>query len=204
MRVRNSVLVFALALGATGLPACSVVGDAGVKVETGNQPVGYLSRPMTITLSSDEAVQRVAQRICDNVRPGSYASVTFVGKEPSSGMLDLSDTGRYRYECQTDFKAAAAAGSGSTAAAAAPAPAAPAAAPPAMAPVAAPAAPPSPVAPEAAAPVADEAHRRDCQRRQGAYQVCVGSCLLNSTSPAALVAAECQKSCAPSLPVACN
>jgi hypothetical protein len=204
MPLRQTALVL---LGVAGLAGCSVLGDAAVNVETGNQPVGYVSRPLSFTTSSDESVQHVAQRICDNVRPGSYASVTFAGKEPAPGPLDPTDWGRYRYECQTTINAAPATAS----AAPAPAPAAPPAVPaPVPAPAAAvtPAPVPAPIAAAAAVPLApaaaDESHRRECQRRQGAYQVCLGSCLLNSTSPSAVVASQCEQSCAPNQPVACN
>jgi len=202
MPLRQAALL--LLLGVAGLAGCSVLGDAAVDVETGNQPVGYVSRPLSFTTSSDESVQHVAQRICSNVRPGSYASVTFVGKEPAPGPLDPTDWGRYRYECQTTIDAAPAAASAAPAAppaVSAPVPAPVAAATPAPVPApiaaAAPAVPPAPAA-------ADESHRRECQRRQGAYQVCLGSCLLNSTSPSAVVASQCEQSCAPNQPVACN
>jgi hypothetical protein len=191
MRFREALIPIACMALAGG---CSFVGDYEVHLESGNQPSGFLTRPMTLTASSDASVQDVAQRICSNVRPGSVAQVVFVGKVPGPGPIDLSDWGKYRYDCQ-------------------------AAAVPALVPSAA-VAPSAPVAPPAAMPAptlaaplpppvlpltdAQEQHRRECQRKQGSYQVCVGSCLASSSSSSLVVESECAQRCAAQLPGGCN
>jgi len=193
--MRQGSLVLLSAVGAIVLAAtlggCAFVGESEVRVESGNQPSGTLSRPMTITASSDEAVEKVAQRICDSVRPGSTAAVTFVGKIAGPGPIDVSDWGRYHYDCS--------------------APVAPAARSPAPPPLA----PPAPAVPVAATPApaprpavplseAQEQHRRECQRKQGTYQICVGSCLASSSSASGVVEAECAQRCAAQSPVGCD
>jgi hypothetical protein len=192
------------------LGGCSFLGDAAVHVEGGNQTSGYLSRPTGLTVSSDDSVQQVAQRTCDGVRPGSYANVVYVGKEPSTSLFDLGDRSRYHYDCEAPDVAAkrAAAPAAIPVAAAAPAPVA-SAAPVLPAPAAPAAASPAPVGVAASAGTGgavtgDEVHGRECLRQQGAYEVCVGSCLISSSSPAATVEAECRSSCAARMPVGCK
>ena len=192
------VLALSACLGI--IAGCSLVGVSEVRVESGNQPSGYLTRPLTITASSDASVQEVAQRICTNVRPGSVAQVVFVGKVPGPGPIDISDWGKYHYDCQA---VAATPAPIVARAVVAPAPAvAPAAASDSSA-VAPPVARPAPVP---ALPLTDaqEQHRRECQRKQGTYQVCVGSCLASSSSSSLVVEAECAQRCAPQLPDGCN
>lgn len=161
--------------------ACSFVGETQVRVESGNQTTGYLSRPLTLTPSSDASVDAVAQRTCNGVKPGSVAEVTFVGKVPAPDPISLGDWGRYQYTCVSSV------------------PARPAAA-------AAPAALPAPPPPAPAAPLTDaqEQRRRECLRQQGNYQICMGTCLASSASPSILVEAECTQRCAPKAPTACN
>jgi hypothetical protein len=188
MRLRDAVLLFACVAIAAG---CSFLGQSEVHLESGNQPSGFLTRPMTITTSSDASVQEVAQRICDGVKPGSLAQIAFVGKVPGPGPIEISEWGKYRYDCQAVAQPRAAA-----AAAAAPPPAIPAPpAPPAFVP-----------APPPALPLSDaqEQHRRECQRKRGTYQVCEGSCLASSSSSSLVVEAECAQRCAPQLPQGCN
>jgi hypothetical protein len=181
---------------------CASLGTADVHVETGNQPSGFLTRPLTLTVSTDESIQKVAQGICDNVKRGSSAEVTFVGKVPSPDPISLGDWGRYRYDCRAPLAMAKAAPP-----VAAPAPLPTAAPVKADAPVTADAAPASVAAPAAAAPAQGEAsvrHGRDCLLQQGRYHVCVGNCLLSATSVGDAVAASCEQGCAPGLPAACR
>lgn len=178
MQSRSAALLFFCVATISG---CAFVGREQVVVETGNQPSGYLSRPMGLTLSSDESVQEVAQRICDNVKQGSTAQVSFVGKVPGPGPLDISDWGRYRYDCESGVRAR----------------------PPLPAVVASPV-PPAVASDSSPAMQEDDPHRRECQRQQGTYQICLGSCMLSSTSASGAVAAECQQRCESKLPVGCN
>jgi len=188
-RVLSVVLVAAVA-------ACTTLGKTEVRVETGNQPSGYLSRPMMLTTSSDEAIQEVAQGICDNVRTGSDAQVSFVGKIPNPNPLGVGDWGRYHFDCVAP---------------AAPARPAPARSTSAALPVAATSAvpPAAPNAGVAAAPIhlpanADPAHLRQCLQQQGLYHVCLGNCLLDPAAASETLAAQCQQQCAPKLTAACN
>lgn len=193
MRHRLPALIPCLLVALGG---CSFVGESAVHVETGNQTTGFLTRPITLTTSSDQSVQEVAQRVCDGVKPGSVAAITFVGKVPGPGPINISDWGKYRYDCQPFVAAGArapvSAGVPASAPAAAPASAAPA--------TAAPAAP----AGVSALTEAQEQHRRECQRKQGAYQVCVGSCLASSSSASGVVEGECAQRCAAQAPNGCN
>ena len=186
----------------TAVAGCTTLGKTEVHVETGNQSSGYLSRPMTLTASSDEAIQEVAQGICDNVKAGSDAKVGFVGKIPNPNPVGLGDWGRYHFDCVAQAPAAP------KAAAARPSPMAPAAAlaPPAP-PAPPPSAPPAPQAPAtASAPAAsaDPAHLRACLQQQGLYHVCLGNCLLNPGSSLETLAAQCQQQCAPKFTPSCN
>jgi len=138
MRGRSPLLVLVLAAG-----GCTTLGTAEVRVETGNQSTGTLIRPLLFTASSDDSIQRVAQDICDNVKRGSTAAITFLGKVPSPEPISLADWGRYRYECV-----------GATAPAR---PATPAAAPRAAAPTALSAPAASATAAKSAAPAASVA-----------------------------------------------
>jgi hypothetical protein len=153
-------------------------------------------------------VQQVAQRICDNVKPGSSAVIAFVGKVPGPGPINISDWGKYRYDCTSAAPVRAPAPAPVRVAAPAAATAAPAAIapPPAVAPAAAPAQAvvPSPVAPAMAPTDAQEQQRRECQRKQGAYQICTGSCLASSSSASGVVEAECAQRCASQLPAGCG
>lgn len=175
MRYRNAVLIFSCVAAVSG---CSFMGQTSVRVETGNQQSGYLSRPLQFTISSDESVEQVAQRICNNVKPNSIAEITFVGKEAGPDPFDIGDWGRYRYDCKSPVKATAAVPAGTA----------------------------NPVTPGAPGldTEGDEPHRRECQRQQGRYQICLGSCTLSSTNSSAVVAAECQERCAPQMPAGCN
>jgi len=195
MRVRNAIF---LCLVAVAVCACASVGTAEVRVESGNQPTGFISRPLLLTTSSEESVRLVAQDICDNIKPGSDADITFVGKIPSPNPVSLGDWGRYRYEChdapppvrRTYARPATVA----------PMPASPATA------AAAPAVPKSAV-PAGGAAIGldtDEAHRRECQRQQGSLQICMGSCLLGASGSSANVDAECRQRCASLNPVGCQ
>jgi hypothetical protein len=177
MHYRNAAVIAAMV---AMLSACSFMGQSAVRVETGNQPTGYLSRPLLLTASSDESVQQVAQRICDSVRPGTTARTAFVGKVPGPGPLDLASWGRYRYDCD-----AISAGT----------------VPARLAPAASSAA----LAGDARADTAKEdLQKRECQRQQGALQVCLGSCLMGSTSAAGVVEEECRQRCAPKVPASCH
>jgi len=211
MRQCHAVWVLSLIAAAAG---CSTTGKMAVHVETGNQSSGYLSRPLVLTTSSDESVQLVAQAICDNVKPGSDARITFVGKVPDPDPLSVGQRGRYRYDCQAPVRVmtqpapvmpgAAVAAATTTAAPAVPAAAAPLAPAPPLAPAAA--APPGAAATALAPGTADatEEYRRQCLRQQGAYQICLGSCALGSTSPAARVEEECRQRCLSLQPAGCG
>ena len=195
-RVLSVLLVAAVA-------ACTTLGKTEVRVETGNQPSGYLSRPMTLTTSSDEAIQEVAQGICDNVRTGSDAQVSFVGKIPNPNPLGVGDWGRYHFDCIAPAAPAA------RATAARANPALPLTAP-AVSMAAAPAAPPAATSAGVAAgsirmpASADPAHLRQCLQQQGLYHVCLGNCLLDPAAVPGTLAAPCQQQCAPKLTAACN
>jgi hypothetical protein len=201
MRHRNPVLLCTVVAVLCG---CSFLGDSAVHIETGNQTSGFLTRPLTLTASSDESVQDVAQRICDGVMPGSVASIAFVGKVPGPGPVSISDWGKYRYDCQPFVPAGsmppvnARAAPPATAGTAGVAPVVPAAAPGAAASM------PAPQAGAAILTDSQEQHRRECQRKQGAYQVCVGSCLASSSSPSGVVETECAQRCTAQAPVGCN
>lgn len=179
-------------LGAQLLSACTALGRTEVRVESGNQTAGYLSRPLSLTASSDESVQQVAQGICDNVRPGSSAHIVFVGKVPGPGPVDLAAWGRYRYDCELASAAAKLLPGQST--------------PPpstftvAGAGAAAPAAAKIPLA------IADQTdkHRRECLLQRGSYHICLGNCILNSTSAVESVVAECQQRCITGTSADCN
>jgi len=210
MRHRNAVLIPSLLVLVSG---CGFMGESTVRVDTGNQQIGYLSRPLQFTFSSDESVQQVAQRICDNVKAGSYAKITFVGKVPGPGPFDLADWGRYRYDCEGPAIATprvpTVTANPAPAIAAPPAPAVtanpvPAIATPAVPVVTANQETPVPASGPSVDPEKDEQHGRDCQRQKGTYQICLGSCVLNSTSPAGVIAGECQQRCAPQMPAGCN
>jgi len=175
---RSSVPVV---LSAVVVCGCAYMGKAEVRVETGNQQSGYLSRPLGVTASSDESIQDVAQGICDNVKPGSNAKITFVGKTPGPGPFDFADWGRYRYDCE----------SAPVAASTQPAVAAD---PPA----------PKPQTDTKQNANTDETRQRECLLQQGKYHICLGDCMINSTSALQTIASECQQHCAPKLPVGCN
>jgi len=175
---RNTVLVL---VSVVGLCGCAYMGKAEVRVETGNQPSGYLSRPLGLTASSDESIQDVAQRICDNVKAGSNAKISFVGKIPGPGPFDFSDWGRYRYDCESP---AVVASPRRTVAADPPSP--------------------SPQAEAKQNTHVDETRQRECVLQQGKYHICLGDCMLNSTSATQAIPGECQEHCAPKLPVGCN
>jgi hypothetical protein len=196
MHHRNLVLLFAAVLV---LGACSTVGETEVRVETGNQTSGFLTRPLILTASSDESVQEVAQRICDNVKTGSTARIAFVGKVPGPGPIHIADWGKYSYTCGPVPVAA-------TPATAVVPPAVPAAAPAGAATAAVPAPQPAATTPSGTAVLteAQEQHRRECQRKQGAYQICVGSCLASSSSASGVVESECAQRCAAQFPSGCN
>jgi len=222
---RSTVLVLSFVAVLCG---CSFVGRSEVRVETGNQTTGYLSRPMGVTLASDESVEEVAQKICDNVKAGSEAKITFVGKIPGPGPFDFSDWGRYRYECLAPAVAAnpsPAVKTSSVVPSPASEPKGLATTPPIAkgdpavpTPIAASKgtsseAPPivraDPVSPiPAGAPKGnssgDEPHKRECVFQQGKYYICLGDCMINSASPSDAVAGECQQHCAPKAPVGCN
>jgi len=191
MNLRSATVLLFLSSLACG---CSTLGTAEVQVETGNQPTGFLSRPMVLTTASDDSVRQVAQRICDNVKPGSEANITFVGKVPGPGPINVADWGRYRYDCEEVLRPARHAPAPATATV----PTAPRAAPA----IASPSTSANPAA-TSGSDVAEQ-HRRDCQRQQGSYQICLGSCLLGSGSPAGAVEAECGQRCASLAPVGCN
>ena len=203
--MRHGNLVFLSAVGVTAVLAtaggCAFMGESAVHVETGNQTSGFLTRPLTLTTSSDESVQQVAQRICDNVKPGSTAAIAFVGKVPGPDPISIADWGKYRYDCMPAAPVRAAAPVAAPAAVAAPVPASP------MLPVAA---APAPAVPPASAPSAgplteaQEQHRRECQRKLGTYEICRGSCLASSGSSSSVVEGECAQRCAPQAPVGCN
>ncbi len=181
--------------------ACSFTGKAEVRRESGNQRTGYLSRPMQLTTSSDESIEQVAQGICDNVYPDSTAKITFIGKVPGPGPIDLADWGRYRYDCEREIKAPAAAAPRGQAAIAAP-PVVPAAAPVRAAGVSAKVEGPAVPVPVAAG---DEAQRRECLRVKGLYQICLGSCLLGASGAVANAESECLGQCAAKAPAGgCN
>jgi hypothetical protein len=199
--MRQGNLAFLSAVGLTAVlvtaGGCAFMGESAVHVETGNQTSGFLTRPLTLTSSSDESVQQVAQRICDNVKPGSIAAIAFVGKVPGPDPISFADWGKYRYDCTSAAPVRAAAPVAAPAAVAAPVPA------PSMLPAAtAPAVPPA----SSAAPLTDaqEQHRRECQRKLGTYEICLGSCLASSGSSSSVVEGECAQRCAPQSPVGCN
>lgn len=122
MTMRRIALPALLAIVSAG---CTMISTSGVRVESGNQSSGFLSRPMSLTLTSDEAVRDVAQRLCDGIRPGSDAHVEFVGKIPSPEPLSVGDWGRYRYDCVGGTSPAKAGATPASTAAAAAAPAMP-------------------------------------------------------------------------------
>jgi len=208
MRHRNLVFVPSFLVIVSG---CSFMGEAPVRVETGNQQSGYLSRPLQLTFSSDESVQQVAQRICDNVKAGSNAKITFVGKVPGPGPFDIADWGRYRYDCEGDTvaKPPLPAVTANPVTVATPSPRAVTANPETIGTPSprAVTANPVPVA-EASRPGQDtganEEQGRECQRQQGAYKICLADCVLNSTSPSRVIAGECQQRCTPHIPAGCN
>jgi len=175
---RSSVLVL---LSATFLCGCAYMGKAEVRVESGNQPTGYLSRPLGLTASSDESIQDVAQAICDNVKSGSNAKITFVGKTPGPGPFDFADWGRYRYDCESPSVAVSTK--------------------PAVV-----ADPPSPSPPTDTKQNinVDETRQRECVLQEGKYHICLGDCMINSMSATQAIAGECQQHCAPKLPVGCK
>ncbi len=188
MRFRTAPALFAalsLLLLAAG---CGSLGKYAVRVETGNQASGLLSRPLSLTTSSDESVQEVAQGICNNVKRGSVAQVSFVGKVPSPDPLDFSDWGRYHYDCVATA-APAARGTGAPAATAADASRHPVAVPAVAA--------RDPQAAAPAEPAGDMAQQRACLRERGSYHVCLGNCMITSTSAPAAVPGECAQRCAP-------
>lgn len=175
------------------LCGCSALGDLDVNVEGGNQAKGTMTRPLSLTLADDETVVRIAQRICDRVKPDSEANVYFVGKVPGPNAIDLATWGKYRYEC-LPYGAPAQAHAAAPAApvpgaAASPTPESPAAS-------AAVAAASQPARAGAADPPAADARQRQCLQQLGAYDLCLGSCLLTSKRPTDVLAAECQQSCA--------
>ncbi len=191
MLVRISILApwslaASLLVAASG---CTTMGKAAVNVETGNQPTGYLTRPMGLTAASDESVGEVAQDICDNVKRGSTAKITFVEKVPGPGPFDLADWGRYRYDCE----------SGGTVA---PAPAHRTVAAGAVAPATAVA--PAPAGEPAATGSRETPQKRACVLQQGVYHVCLGQCMLDSSSPPETVTAECEQRCTPQNPMNCK
>ncbi len=195
MRVRNAILLCSVVVA---ICACASVGTAEVRVESGNQPSGFITRPLLLTTSSEESVRLVAQGICDNIKPGSDADITFVGKIPSPSPVSLGDWGRYRYDCHDAPPPVRR--SYARPASAVPVPALPASA------AAAPAAPNTaiPAGGTATGLDADEAHRRQCQRQQGSLQICMGSCLLGTSGSSANVDAECRQRCASLNPVGCQ
>jgi hypothetical protein len=199
---RALCLSFALLAG-----ACTTLGTVEVRVETGNQPSGYLSRPTALTISSDESVREVAQRICDNVKAGSIAQVAFVGKEPSPEPISIADWNRYRYDC-----VAAAAPAKSAVARTSPAPAAGPASVPAATAVAATslAAPPAPAVGAASAaapdpePVPALKAGRECLLQAGNYHLCMANCMLNATGSSETVPGLCEAQCAPKVTPDCR
>lgn len=115
------------------------------------------------------------------MKAGSNAKITFVGKIPGPGPFDFADWGRYRYDCE-------------------------------RAPVAASTRPTVVADPPPANPQADtkqnvnldETRQRECLLQQGKYHMCLGDCMINSTSETQAIASEGQQHCAPKLPVGCN
>lgn len=211
MRLCNAI---ALLAGIAVLGGCSVAGESAVHLESGNQATGYLTRPLMLTLSSDESVQNVAQRICDGVRPGADAKITFIGKVPGPDPVNIGDWGKYRYDCIGGVSSAKPA----PGAAAAPTAAAPASGAIASAPVTAPAAAASaaaapmaavPAAPATAAAASGAAllsaeQQRACLKQMGTYDICLGGCLVGSASPVAQIKSECERQCVAQLPTGCN
>ncbi len=198
MRLCNAA---ALVTAIAALGGCSVAGENAVHLESGNQPSGYLTRPMMLTFSSDESVQAVAERICDGVRPGSSAKITFIGKVPGPDPVNIGDWGKYRYDCEGAPVPAAARPAANVAAS--PAIAAPVAAAPAAPGAAAAAMPVAAAAASGHSPL-DAGQQRACLKQLGTYDICLGGCLVGSSSPVAQIESECQRQCVAQLPAGCN